>query len=233
MAPGAHHVVLRDLPAARPAARLSCSSRIAGRSCSTATTKARASGIARPRARGDAVAPVARRSRAPGAPTSTRRMAARCSADPRDAGPGRARHRPRAAAPGAAADRHQARAVPESARAALPARSPRGGARSAAAARHGPRRGDGLWHEQPGGIALIGPSGDGLRFDNERPAPPRVAGAVRVGGPAGDQRRVAGSSWPTAATAPRRCGSPTGGPGCSRSAGRAALLERDGEHFTP
>ncbi len=64
------------------------------------------------------------------------------------------------------------------------------------------------------------PSGRELRVRQRGPAAPRAARAVRAGRAAGEQRRVAGSSSPTAATAPPRCGCRTDGTGSGRQASR-------------
>ena len=145
-------------------------------------------------------------------------------ADPRQRGAGRARHRARAAAPGTAADRHQARAVPEPARPGDvgPAQRSRAAAMPARSRWH--RASAAAWRE-------IGHDGRRLRVRQRRAAPSRACSSRY----ALADRLVTNGEWrrssPTAAIADPRCGCPTAGPGCSAEGSRRRSTGASGERL--
>ena len=176
VAPGPHHLVLRDLRARPRTCPATGPSTPATATSSTRTTRRSARGT-RGRARPDLPAdrrprsaPTAPRRRTRSARSSTRRHATRW----RRVGPlvelGPA---PRAAAPGAAAHGHQARAVPQPAAPGLRAERD---ARAAGRARSEPR----LGRASTGGIVEVGHDGDGFAFDNEGPRHDVLLRAVRA-----------------------------------------------------
>ena len=176
VAPGAHHLVLRDLRARPRRARLSRRSTRATASSSTRTTRRSAPGIRGPSAacsRGRRVAEVHALPRA-----RRRARCSRCSSaleratSPRcsrcvELGPA-----PRAAAPGADPHRHQARASLQPAAARVP--------RAGAARRRRPPAPPLRWIDYAGGLRRIGHAGDGFAFDNEGPRHRVFARAVRA-----------------------------------------------------
>ena len=217
VAPGPHHLVLRDVPPRAPVCPGTGRSIPTTATCSTRTTRASAPGTPGPTA-ACISRPGHRRDRRHTGPMWTQAMAALLGQAPipticRVAG--RAGHPPRAAAPGAAADGHQARAVAQPAAAGLRQGVP------VLRRRRRPRQ---PGPEHAGGESTrSGTTVTGSASTTSAP-PPGLPGPVRPGRPTGDLRRMVGLHRgrrvpPARAVAVRRLGH---GPG--RAVGVPAVL---------